>query len=237
MNTGLFDTRIHGLHIIDPQGEHVVVGTPSGVFESLNGGGSWTHVEPTARWGVANSFRNGTINGKPYLFVGSSAGLGNVPLVQTPLINESWNLIPSPPGHAAWRTNRVSIADFRAGKELANSVVAGCLWVNNQGVLHIGTVVNQTAMEWEFHLDQPCQSMAIDPNDADHMLVNNASNGAHIYESTDGGVTFHSCNNYRGAVMVAIDRTGWYYVGSEAGIYRNAGGCITGKWEPMFDRR
>ena len=28
-----------------------------------------------------------------------------------------------------------------------------------------------------------------------------------------------------------------YYVGSEAGIYRNAGGCRAGKWEPMFDRR
>ena len=28
-----------------------------------------------------------------------------------------------------------------------------------------------------------------------------------------------------------------YYVGSEAGIYRNAGGCRAGKWEAMFDRR
>jgi len=69
------------------------------------------------------------------------------------------------------------------------------------------------------------------------MLVNNASNGAHIYESTDAGKSYHGCLNYRGAVMVAIDRTGWYYVGSEAGIYRNAGGCMNGKWEPMFNRR
>jgi len=97
-------------------------------------------------------------------------------------------------------------------------------------------------MDWSFQLDQPCQSMAMDPNDANHMLVNNASNGAHIYESTDAGKTFHGCLNYRGAVMVAIDRTGWYYVGSEGGIYRNVNDghstqCTTGKWEAMFNRR
>ena len=27
-------------------------------------------------------------------------------------------------------------------------------------------------------LDKPCQSIAIDPNNADHLIVNNASNGA-----------------------------------------------------------
>lgn len=120
--------------------------------------------------------------------------------------------------------------------------VYGSLWAGGRGVFHIGTVLNQTAMDWSFQLDQPCQSMAMDPNDANHMLVNNASNGAHIYESTDGGKTFHGCLNYRGAVMVAIDRTGWYYVGSEGGIYRNMNDghstqCTTGKWEAYYDRR
>ena len=120
--------------------------------------------------------------------------------------------------------------------------VYGSLWAGGRGVFHIGTVLNQTAMDWSFQLDQPCQSMAMDPNDANHMLVNNASNGAHIYESTDGGKTFHGCLNYRGAVMVAIDRTGWHYVGSEGGIYRNMNDghstqCTTGKWEAYYDRR
>lgn len=152
-------------------------------------------------------------------------------------MGETWNLIPSPPKSSAWRTNRVSIADARAGAALTSSVVVGCLWLGGHGVLHIGTVLNETAAEWQVQADQPCQSVAVDPNDADHMLVNNASNGAHIYESNDAGKSFHGCLNYRGAVMVAIDRTGWFYVGSEGGIYRNAGGCKTGKWEPMFDRR
>lgn len=125
MNNGLTDTRIHGLFIVDDAGDHVMVGTPSGVYETLNGGALWSHVTQTQGWGVANSFRNGTINGKSYLFVGTNAGLGNVPLVQTPLLNETWNLIPSPPGHSAWRTNAVSISDYRAGVLLSSSVVGG----------------------------------------------------------------------------------------------------------------
>ena len=95
MNSGLSDTRIHGLYIIDDQGEHVVVGTPSGVFESLDGGNMWVHVTQTQPWGVSNSFRNGTINGVKYLFVGTNAGLGNVLLPKDPnslssLLNETW---------------------------------------------------------------------------------------------------------------------------------------------------
>eukprot|EP00937_MAST-01D_sp_MAST-1D-sp2_P005631 g5631.t1 len=239
VNTGLSDTRLHGLHILDDAGEHVVAGTPSGVFETLNGGANWTHVTQTQGWGVANSFRNGTIGGVKTLFVGTNAGLGNVPIgaAGTPLAAATWSLIPSPSGSAAWRTNRVSISDYRAGVELQNSVVGGCLWVGGHGVLHLATVVNATAATWNVQADQPCQSLAMDPNDANHLLVNNASNGAHIYESTDAGKSFHGCLNYRGAVMVAIDRTGWFYVGSEGGIYRNAGGCVDGKWEAMFDRR
>jgi len=77
----------------------------------------------------------------------------------------------------------------------------------------------------------------MDPNNADHLIVNNASNGAHVYESTDGGRTFHTCLNQRGAVMVAIDRQGWFYCASEGGAFRNMNGCVDGKWEPYFVRR
>ena len=33
-NVGLFDTRLQGLHIVDDKGDHVLAGTPSGVFET-----------------------------------------------------------------------------------------------------------------------------------------------------------------------------------------------------------
>ena len=91
----------------------VLVGTFSGVFETLDGAKTWKHVEATAHWGVANSFRNGTINGKSVILVGANAGLGNVPLKKNePLIDETWSLIPAPKGSSAWRTNVVSVADF-----------------------------------------------------------------------------------------------------------------------------
>jgi hypothetical protein len=240
VNVGLFDTRLQGLHIVDDKAQHVLAGTPSGVFESLDGAATWTHVPATHGWGVCNSFRNGTIGGKPVMFVGANAGLGNVPATPgVAMVNQTWSLIHAPPGHSAFRTNLVSLADFDGdGKPLSNSIFVGCLWVKGHGVVHIGTVVNETTAEWDVQLDQPCQSMAIDPNNASHLIVNNASNGAHVYESFDGGKTYHSCLDRRGAVMVAIDRNGWFYTGSEAGAFRNMDGCgNNSKWEVLYVNR
>ena len=239
VNNGLFDTRINGMFMVDDKGDHVLVGTFSGVFETLDGGESWTHIKQSQGWGVANSFRNGTINGKSYILIGANAGLGNVPFLKNqPLVNQTWNLIPSPRGHSAWRTNTVSVGDFdRDGKPLQNSVVGGCIWVGGHGVVHIATLTSVTSANWTVQLDQPCQSLAIDPNNADHFIVNNASNGAHIYETFDGGKSYHGCLNKRGAVMVAIDRQGWFYCASEGGAFRNMGGCVNGTWEPYFVRR
>lgn len=161
-----------------------------------------------------------------------------MPYLKTPLVNATWNIIRSPPGHAAWRTNVVSVSDARNGKRLESSVVGGCLWPDHaHGVVHIASIINETTADWNVQLDQPCQALAMDPNDADHLLVNNASNGFHIYESNDGGKTYHSCLNQRGSVMVAVDRQGCFYAASEGGAFRNMGGCSTGKWEPMYVRR
>lgn len=253
MNTGLFDTRPYGLFIVDDNvgkssGQHVLAGTPSGCFETTDGAETWHYILASSTWGVCNSFRNGTINGKPYLFVGTNAGLGNVPLDATdptaPLINKTWSLIKSPPGSATWRTQPVKIADFDGkGKPLENSVIVGCLWIGGHGVIHILTIVNATSAKFEIQADQACQSMAIDPNDATHMIVNNASNGAHVYESNDGGKTFHTCLDRRGAVMVAIDRRGDFYTGSEGGAFINRGGLCNvtkdkdAKWDITFVRR
>ena len=245
MNTGLFDTRLLGLHIVDDDGvgDHVLAGTPSGVFETLDGAKTWAYVTAASHHGVASSFRNGTINGKPVIFVGTSAGLVNVPVVKNgPMINETWSMIPSPAGSAAWRTQAVNLADFDAdGKPLANSVVVGCLWVGGHGVVHIAKVTGETTADWEVQDKQPCQSMAIDPNNAAHILTNNVTNGAHIYESWDDGKSFHSCLDRRGAVMISVDRRGWFYTGSEAGAFVNMHGgreaCTNGSWQVYYDVR
>ena len=241
VSAGITDTRLLGLFIVDDAADHVLAGTPSGVFETLNGGTSWAYAPQTSHWGVASGFTNGTINGKPYILVGNEAGIGNVPLTPgVSVVNASWSLIPPPPGHAAFRTNKITSSEVRNGKPLANSVVGGCIWPDHShGVFHIATIVNTTYADWSFQLDQPCISLALDPNDADHLIVNNSSNpsGAHVYESTDGGKTFHGCLNERGAYQTAIDRRGWMYHSSGVGASRNIGGCTNGKWEPYFVRR
>ena len=172
--------------------------------------------------------------------MGCNAGLGNVPLLPgSPLVNQTWNLIRAPPGHSAFRTNVVSVADFDGrGAPLANSVIVGCLWPSgSHGVVHIATLLNETAAAWKFWLDRPCGSIAIDPNNADHLIVENTTNGAHVYESTDRAETWHTCLNQRGSVIVAIDRQGWFYGASEGGAFRNMGGCINGQWEGLYVRR
>merc|ERR1719272_38803 len=72
-------------------------------------------------------------------------------------------------------------------------------------------------------------------------MTNNASNGAHIYESWDGGQSYHSCLDRRGAVMISVDRRGWFYTGSEAGAFVNMHGgrnaCTNGSWQVYYDVR
>ena len=98
--------------------------------------------------------------------------------------------------------------------------------------------MKSTTANYTVYLDQACQSIAIDPNNAEHIIVNNASNGAHVYESLDGGNSYHGCLDRRGAVMVAVDRRGWFYTGSEAGLFRNMDGCGNGsKWEVLYVNR
>lgn len=244
MSNGLTSTSISSLFIVDDAGDHLFVGTSGGLFETMDGAETWAPVPATRSWGsVGGGFRNGTINGKPYLFIGFSGGMATVPINQKgSMINSTWNLIQSPAGSAAWRTNPVSLADFDGqGKPMLNSKLVGCLWIGGSGKLHILQIIDEKTAKWDVRPNEPCQSVAIDPNNADRIMVNNASNGAHIYETTDGAKTFHSCGNRRGAVMVSVDRRGNTYTGSEAGMFVNRNGCsgpeqnIT--WDLYFVRR
>jgi hypothetical protein len=227
MANGLASNSIDGLIIVDDVGDHLFVGTGSGMYETIDGAKTWVQVTATNSFGGCGSFRNGTINGKSYLFAGCSGGLATVLINKSgSMLNSTWNLVPSPKGSAAWRTNAVSLADFDGqGKPLHNSKLVGCLWINGGGKLHILTMIDEKTAEWDVRPNEPCQSVAIDPNNADRIMVNNASNGAHIYETLDGGKSFHGCGDRRGAVMVTVDRRGNTYTGAEAGAFVNRNGC------------
>eukprot|EP00041_Stephanoeca_diplocostata_P035710 m.1269389 g.1269389 ORF g.1269389 m.1269389 type:complete len:245 (+) comp24746_c0_seq51:134-868(+) len=163
------------------------------------------HVQPaeTGRFGLARSFRNGTIDGEQYVFVGTSAGIATVAVG-----GGAWNLIPSPKG--AWNTPMSVALDG------STSVVAGCLG----GVVWLGTIRNATSADFTELPAITCAVVAINPNDKSHFLYSNAT-GWQTWESTDGGRTVHNLHHPTGSFYVAIDRQGWYYTGAEAGAYRS----------------
>ena len=47
----------------DPQGNHVLAGTYTGIYESKDGAASWQFLNETAGWGI-DRFNNATIGGK-----------------------------------------------------------------------------------------------------------------------------------------------------------------------------
>ena len=73
---GLWDTRILGvwIHPDDPQGQHVLAGTHSGVYESKDGAESWEFCNETAGWGAVMSFREGVIAGEAYIVANGGSG-------------------------------------------------------------------------------------------------------------------------------------------------------------------
>jgi hypothetical protein len=73
-SNGLWDTRVLGvwLHPDDPKANHVFAGTHSGIYESKDGAASWTFRNETTGWGGVMSFREGTIQGKPFILVSDS---------------------------------------------------------------------------------------------------------------------------------------------------------------------
>lgn len=72
-STGLFDTRIKSLGIVDSGAgnniDHVLVGVPGAIYEKTNGAQTWAVVNDTKRFGTCYSFKNGTINNEPCVTV------------------------------------------------------------------------------------------------------------------------------------------------------------------------
>ena len=78
---GLWDTRILGVwvHPDDAQGNHVLAGTHSGIYESTDGAASWTFRNETTGWGNVQSFREGVIQSRPYVLANSQNGILTMP--------------------------------------------------------------------------------------------------------------------------------------------------------------
>ena len=79
-SAGMWDTRVLGVwcHPDDPDGNHVLVGTHSGIYESFDGAEHWTFRNETTAFGSVMSFREGMIQGKPFIL--ANCGNGGVRL-------------------------------------------------------------------------------------------------------------------------------------------------------------
>eukprot|EP00947_MAST-08B_sp_MAST-8B-sp1_P001533 g1533.t1 len=97
-SNGIWDTRILGVwvHPDDPTGNHVFTGTHSGIYETTDGAESWKLREETAAWGNVMSFREGFIQGKPYIL----ANCGNGGIATMPRAGGTWQYIKAPGGIA-----------------------------------------------------------------------------------------------------------------------------------------
>jgi hypothetical protein len=205
---GLYDTRVQGLFVYpsapgaEAAGQHVLCGTPTGVWESVDGARSWKLIEQTKAFGQCHSFRRAAIGGKSYVFAATTQGVANVPLD-----GGTWSLIKSPQGD--WHSP-LSVTDG------PNTVLCGCL----QGIVVLGAVTSPTAATFSELRHLHCAIAAVDPNDKQHFLFSNSS-GWQVFESTDGGQTAHALAHIPGSFYVAIDRQGWYYTGAEAGAFRS----------------
>lgn len=222
-SNGLFDTRIKSLGIVDELGDHVYVGVPGRIYETLDGAESWTVVNESAKFGTCYSFKNGTINNEPYIFASCDAGIANIPVK-----GGDWNLIP--PG--GWgRAGYLTVSDSLGSA----SVLGGCLG----GHVFIGTVINATAANWTSFPDRPCTMLALNPNNKDHFIY---TKPPITYQSMDGGQTYENLN-HSNIFHCGIDRVGNLYTAAMGGAFisRDCGPGPNMKrpcsWQAYYDQR
>jgi len=94
---GIWDTRILGvwIHPDDSTANHVFAGTHSGIYETTDGAETWKLHEETAQFGNVMSFREATIQGKPFIVANTGNGLATMPWD-----GGDWQLIKAPGGIA-----------------------------------------------------------------------------------------------------------------------------------------
>ena len=207
---GLWDTVIASLIIVDEKGDHVLAGTPTGIYETLDSALSWRLMPGSAGIGWARSMKNGTVNGEPHIIAGVDSGIAN----WNPAKGGNWSVIKIPKTVPAALTRFITVADV-----LPSSVVGVCLGSR----AFIISITGPTSADWK-NTSLSCLQVALDPNNVNHFIYSNISSmGKQTWESLDGGKTHHNLHNHF-PWHVAIDRRGWLYGAAEAGAHFSTDG-------------
>ena len=123
-STGIFDTRIVSLGIVDKNGDHVFAGTPGKIYETTDGAANWkllnfTGGEIGTNPGTCYTFKNGTIGGEAHIIASCDCGIASIPTA-----GGEWSCAgPGGWGRAGYLT--LSDADGK-GALMKNSVLGGC---------------------------------------------------------------------------------------------------------------
>ena len=206
MGNGMFVTRIEAVYIVDELGQHVLAAAINGIYESIDGAESWQFINESAKLGVCNTFKNGTIGGVPHVFAGCSAGVANVPVIDGGGARlGQWMVIP--PG--GMQRTYISVSDALVNNSVVGACVSGHVWV--------GHVLNRTAANWTKFGAARCVMVAINPNDADHIMFVHPPS---TMQTRDGGKTFENLH-HSNTFHCGIDRQGWMYTAAMGGAYRS----------------
>ena len=124
------------VHPDDPAGNHVLAGTHSGIYESTDGAVTWKFNKETTGWGSVMSFRQGQIQGKPYLLANSGNGI-----LTRPMSGGSWQKIKAPGGIA-------SNAHLSVVVDKGNTEVVTCIGGWGGGQLYYASLDSPTTATW-----------------------------------------------------------------------------------------
>jgi photosystem II stability/assembly factor-like uncharacterized protein len=212
-SAGLWDTRILGvwLHPGDKSGNHVLVGTHSGIYESTDGASSWNFRNETKGFGNVMSFREGLIDDKPYIL----ANAGNA-ILTLPMSGGLWQSIKAPGGIAP--NAHLSVVIHQGKTE-----VLTCIGGWGGGQLYYATLDSPSSASWSKPITTSngtkidCANAAVDPNDRNHFLYSKGGE-YHVYESKDGGKTTAKIGD-QGAYFVMIGSDGALYTATQDGAF------------------
>jgi len=212
---GLWDTRVLGVwvHPDDHEGNHVFVGTHIGIYESTDAAASWTIRKETAQWGSVMSFREGVIEGQPYILANCDHGI-----LTMPKGGGSWQKIQAPGPIAPNAHLSVAIHD-------GLTEVVTCIGGWGGGDLYYASLTSATNATWTGPVKTlagekiNCANAAVNPKDRNHFLYSKGGQ-YRAWESKDGGKTVREFTNHdTGVYFVMIDTRGWFYTATQAGAF------------------
>jgi hypothetical protein len=179
---GLWDTRILGVWVHPDVPTTVFAGTKSGIYESTDGAATWTFKTETKGWGNVMSFREGTIQGQPFILANTGHGIATLPKS-----GGTWHKIDAPGGIAP--NAHLSVVTTNGKTE-----VLTCIGGWGGGVAYYAALDTPTTATWTGPLNMTngtaldCANMAVDPHDRNHFIYSKGGQ-YRAWQSLDAGKT------------------------------------------------